>query len=1075
MRFPGARPVVVSVFAAALVAGTQALPAASFAAAAPAPAPATDTSTPLSGMSGFHHIVVDDIAGLVFLSSDTGLDVRDLSGAPVASSLNLGQVNGLALSADGATLYAAQPSQDSIAVVDTGSLTETSSIPTGTSTCPMSLSLLGTRLWFGYGCAAGKGAVGSADLSSPTPAVSLGASGSAYYYRQPALVSSPADPLTLFAADAGQSPSRVDAYTVAAATLTPLATLPAAPPVQGVSDMQISPDGGYLLLAAANDRVLKYSTADLSPAGSITTSTNPATGAPAGLSFAPDGSLAVGIWDASDQPSVYVYAPDGSFRYQYINSRLESAVAAGVAYNVAGSTIYAVTSAIGDLGDRSFVLHVLAGLADTARPPAPQGIGAEPLYRAIRVMWSVNGLFPYGPSTVYTIYRGTSPTALTPLATVPGQPSSGEDMTEMSYVDFSAGAGVSYYYAVTASNSGGESDPTALLSGVRDEHAYVYAAAPPTTGPTPPTTTMITSSSEHGYRFTLTPTPAHYASPVISPDGTRIAYSLATGTAAHIGRIAPDGSGQVLLTAGAASDTQPAWSPDGETIAFTRTTTSGASIWTVPASGGTPTQVPGTAGDSDPAWYPNGKALAVVSSAHAIKVLTLDGGYQHTIVSSAAPQYLRSPAFSPDGKSLIYVAATPGPGSPGWAWGTLKVVPATGGAQTDLTTSTHASDTVQSGYWSPDGTGVLFSDELGALHFLTAAQITAAQDAHLTAAGPFPVSTAVRAGMGSYYAPRAPYTALPPAKVSALAGSLANRSVTLSWQRPAGAAYLVVRRSAPGGSAPASPTAGVAVYAGTASSTTATGLTNGAQYRFSVFAMSAGADASGAASLTASPAATPSVSPKGSVLGALVNSGPSFNASWGPVLPAGQSYEVQLGQRVRNKATNTWSAPAFSTWLPSTRATHATVKAVAGNTYYLRARVHDSFGHTTAWSSVSTAPVPYDDRAFAVGSGWSRTKAAHAFASTLTVATRYTAWASVTVQASSLSLVADKCAKCGSLLVQVDGVARANVSTYSATLTHRQIVWSSHFNGIGKHTIRVVVMGTLRHPQVRIDGLVAVR
>jgi Tol biopolymer transport system component len=961
-------------------------------------------------------------------------------------------------------VYAAQPSQDSIAVVDTASLMQTSSIPTGTSTCPLSLSLLGARLWFGYGCLAGKGAIGSADLSAPTPTVSLGASGSAYYYRQPALISSSNDPGTLFAADAGESPSRVDAYTVSDAALAPLATLPAAPPVQAVSDMQISPDGQELLLAAANHEVLNYSTADLSPTGSITTSTNPATAAPAGLSFAPDGSLAVGIWGAQMQPLVYVYAPDGSFRYQYISSpAVENALAAGLAYNAAGTAIYAVTTAAGD--GSQLVLHVLTGLADTARPPAPLGIGTNPLYRAVRIVWAVSGLFPYGPPTAYTVYRGTSPTALTALATVPGQVPSGYDVTDLSYDDFSAAAGVTYYYAVTASNSSGESDRTAILSGVRDEHAYVYTVDPPTT--------MIISSAEHGNNYAVPSVPDDYATPVFSPDGTRIAYSLASETAAHIGRIASDGSDQVLLTSGTASDTQPAWSPDGQTIAFTRTTASGSSIWTVPASGGTPTRVPGTSGDSDPAWSPSRKQLAVVSAAHAIKVLTLADGYERTVVTSTAPAYLRSPGFSPDGNSLVYVVATPGPAGASWAWGTLKVVPAAGGPQTDLTTSTPAANTVQSAYWSPDGTGVLFSDEYGELHLLTSAKVEAAQAAGTTSAGPFPVS--VPAGRGSYYAPRVAYVATPPAKVSALAASLASRSVTLSWTKPSDAAYVVVRRSAAGGSAPASPSAGVAVYAGTGTSVVAAGLTNGAQYRFSVFAMSAGADASGADTVTASPASTPKVSPNGSVLGALVGSGPSFTASWGPAPPTGQTYEVQLGQRVLNKTTNRWSAPVFQPWLPSTRATHATIKAAAGTTYYVRARVHDSFGHVTSWSARATAAVPYDDRAFSTGTGWSRTTAAGTFASTLTTSLRADATASISVSASAVSLVADKCSHCGAFSVEVDGIPRGKFATYSATLQHRKLVWSYKFAGIGKHKVTVTAVGTPGQPQVRIDGLLAVR
>lgn len=1054
----------------------------------PLAAGAADASAPL-GLSGFKHIVVDDATGRVFLSSDNGLQVRDSSGAPVANSLNLGQVDGLVLSADGTTLYAAQPSQDSIAKIDTATLTQTSSIATGSMTEPRSLSMLGSTVWFAYSGTGGwTGGVGAVDTSAPTPTavpaspatVPTVGNPSSYYYA-PLLASSPAYPDTLFVAPASSSPSTVSAFTISGTSLAKNAVTPADAPIGWIRDMRVSADGSKLLLADGQDQVLEYSTADLSPVGAVVTATSTRFADPVALAQAPDGSLAVGLAN-TEQPLAYVFAPDGSFRYQYGGgSDTMISADAGLAYNATGTVLYSVA---GTASGAPYELHVFNNLTDTARPPAPVFTSATPDFRAVGVTWVENGRFPYDDATIYTVYRGTSPTALSPLATVKGPypaPTSAA-LPSQSYVDKAVTAGVTYYYAVTASNTAGASDLSPVESAVRDEAAFVFAPYDFAQNATDHTTTDIAYESDHGPLHTVTSVPDHYTDPAVSPDGSKVAYSLTSGTAAHLGLINLDGTGVKSLTSGTAKDTQPAWSPDGSTLAFTRTTSTGSSIWTVPASGGTATHIPGTGGFSDPSWSPDGTQLAV-GSGQALKVLNLVDGYARTLVTVASPGSVRSPSFSPDGKSLLYVSATPTPSAaiPGTTPGALMSVPTAGGKPTTLTNHYW----VQSAKWSPDGSRAVFSDETGELWALTAAQVysTPADNA---SSGPFPTATSVPSAPAPHwrastrfavFAPRAAYTApAAPAKVSAFSVTgIANGTVSLSWTRPAGAAYVVVRRSAPGAAAPASRTAGAAVYAGTAASATASRLENGSAYRFSVFAVSAAGVASPAVSAAAAPAAIPKVSPNGSVLGALVNSGPSFNAAWGPVLAAGQTYQVQLGQRVLHKATNTWSAPVFSPWLPSTRATHATVNAAAGNTYYVRARIRDSFGHVTAWSASAVAPVPYDDRAFTVGSGWSRNKAAGTFASTLTTSLRGGARASTSVTASSVSLVADMCSKCGGFHVLVDGNMRGTFGTYSPTLKHRQLVWSYKFAGIRKHKVTVVAVGTRGHPQVRIDGLRAVR
>ena len=101
--------------------------------------------------------------------------------------------------------------------------------------------------------------------------------------------------------------------------------------------------------------------------------------------------------------------------------------------------------------------------------------------------------------------------------------------------------------------------------------------------------------------------------PSWSPDGTRIAFQRhgnGTSVPANLYRVAPDGSGEVQLTAAAfpLSSLTPSWSPDGARIVFKRTTTSPSSdseLWVMNRDGSGITRLhPGWA--NLPAWSPTG-------------------------------------------------------------------------------------------------------------------------------------------------------------------------------------------------------------------------------------------------------------------------------------------------------------------------------------------------------------------------------------------------------------------------------------------------------------------------------------
>jgi hypothetical protein len=1045
------------------------------------PAGASDTPIALATLPGGQwdvgHIVVDDGAGYVFLSTVNGLDVRDLAGAAL-TSLPLDGAGGLALSGDGATLYVAVPADHAIAVIDTGTLTETGRIATGDAGTPRTLALIGSTLWFGYDIYPTGGRLGVVDLSQPTPAVTApvpignGAGSDQWWDRRaPTLLSSPAVPDTLFAGDASVTSGSIEKFATSGSTVTLAGLLER--PFPYVGDMAVTGDGTELLVNTGKG-IARVRISDLAIDGSFAGDNSFST-----VAVAPDdGRLAVGNEWGGDQPVVYTYSKDGTFEYQYGYQSNSVTVPGGLAFNSTGSTLYAVTQAWQGTapGGYRYELHVITNTHDTARPPLPEALSVIPDYRAITLTWGYPGLYDPAKLDSFTIYRGTAPDQLkayTQLAATKA--------VWTSWVDTGVASGTTYYYAVTATNSAGESDRSATVSTMREDLATVYLSYEYSFADD---NLDIVYRSDNGLTRRLTPTSGHYRDPAASPDGSTVAYALSGGGGTHLWLAQLPGGTAQQLTSGSAADSWPTWSPDGSRIAFTRTTSTGTSIWTVPAAGGAAVAIPGSAGDSQPAWSPSGRLLAVTDgtgAASRIVVTSLDGGYRRVVTGTngslpidkcsyaeGAPgtplcHYSGAGAsWAPDGASLVFVQTTPSGTSP-------AIVPAAGGT---VDYSLYRSfDSVSSVSWNLDGSRILWTEGPGGWTsglWQIAPDGTGEREVGLHGAW---------ADHPSVAAVRSAYTAQShPGPVTGVSAALGTGAVTLDWARPAGTGYVTIRRSAPNGPAPATPTSGIAVYTGAAATATATGLANGSTYRFSIFSISPLGDAGASATVTAVPGAVPAVSPNGSVLGSLYGTGPAFTATWGEALPAGQVYDVQIGSRVFNATTHTWSAtPAWSALLTGTTRSDYVVRATAGTTYYLRARIRDAYGHTTAWSAAATTPVPYDDRSAARTAGWTEVGATGRYEASLSTARQAGAALQWRTYGSELSIVADRCASCGQIRVYADGVLRSTVDTHASSTQKLQAVWRLRYAGIGLHTIRVVVVGTSGRPSIRIDGLVATR
>jgi WD40-like Beta Propeller Repeat len=117
--------------------------------------------------------------------------------------------------------------------------------------------------------------------------------------------------------------------------------------------------------------------------------------------------------------------------------------------------------------------------------------------------------------------------------------------------------------------------------------------------------------------FVICPTGQDTTQPSVSPDGTKVAASVTAsgGTGPHMIDVFPKAAGAsgTPVTPATMDVGAPDWSPDGSAIAFQGPNNT---IWTVPAAGGSPTQILTNA--ERPAWTPYAPARPTPTKKKAV-------------------------------------------------------------------------------------------------------------------------------------------------------------------------------------------------------------------------------------------------------------------------------------------------------------------------------------------------------------------------------------------------------------------------------------------------------------------------
>ena len=148
-------------------------------------------------------------------------------------------------------------------------------------------------------------------------------------------------------------------------------------------------------------------------------------------------------------------------------------------------------------------------------------------------------------------------------------------------------------------------------------------------------------------------------SPAWSPDGRWIAFdSSEVGDEVHIWTIDAEGGTPSQITNGPGSQTVPRWSRDGQWIYFSNHHNGVRNIWRVRPAGGQPEQVTRTGSGFVGYEFGDGKSL-LYQPANGDSALLLKD-----LTGTAAPKTLvdcvRSSAFVPAGRQVVYVACDPG-------------------------------------------------------------------------------------------------------------------------------------------------------------------------------------------------------------------------------------------------------------------------------------------------------------------------------------------------------------------------------------------------------------------------------
>jgi TolB protein len=146
--------------------------------------------------------------------------------------------------------------------------------------------------------------------------------------------------------------------------------------------------------------------------------------------------------------------------------------------------------------------------------------------------------------------------------------------------------------------------------------------------------------------------------PSISPDCSRIVFTLSDVGGHQIASVNSKGEDLKYLTRAAGINAWPTYSPDGHKIAFASSRSGDFEIYVMKSDGGELKRLTDRSGlDVRPAWSPDGKRLSFTSNRegnYEVFVMNADGSNPHNVTSY--PSRDDHSAWHPDGRRLLFVS-----------------------------------------------------------------------------------------------------------------------------------------------------------------------------------------------------------------------------------------------------------------------------------------------------------------------------------------------------------------------------------------------------------------------------------
>ncbi len=311
-------------------------------------------------ITNFHQLVVDAVHGHLFFTQGYGgidnftqhnaITVTNLSGQLVTTIGGQDNVQGLALSPDGSTLYAADEADDAVSAISTTTLAEIARYPLGTGNAPYGVAVQSGKVWVGYQGTAGS-FIGEIDPTVPPASAFTPQALSSFFSVAPDLRGDPSDGGTLLASDSYDTIDWASIGSYNAAAAPPTVYQPPSTPgsCSGMVSYAVLPGGASFIAACQGTAdasqppptaALVYNSQTYAQVGSYQTGA-----VPVAVAVAPAGAQAGTVAAGAGQgPGIAVYPPGAQTpvnQYTVPGSQIWL-VNDGLAFSADGSALYAV-------------------------------------------------------------------------------------------------------------------------------------------------------------------------------------------------------------------------------------------------------------------------------------------------------------------------------------------------------------------------------------------------------------------------------------------------------------------------------------------------------------------------------------------------------------------------------------------------------------------------------------------------------------------------------------------------------------------------------------------------------------